>query len=67
MGLYSIPELKVWFLENYSNYSKYKVNMSKSCIRFKRMDDIPYKLIGELAKKVSVEKWIEVYEKQIKR
>ena len=51
-----------WFKAEYLKYSKYKLDMGKSCVRFKRMDDIPYKLIGELMKKVSVKQWIEIYE-----
>ena len=41
--------------------------MGKSCIRFKKIDDIPYKLIGELASKMSAEEWIEIYEANIKK
>jgi hypothetical protein len=56
-----------WFKTEYSKHTKYKLDMGKSCIRFKRMDDIPYKLIGELCTKITVEEWIKIYEKQIKR
>ena len=41
--------------------------MGKSCVRFKKMDEIPYKLIGELMKKISVKEWINIYEKNIKK
>ena len=41
--------------------------MGKSCLRFKKMDDIPYKLIGELSKKMTTQDWISIYEKAIKR
>ena len=44
-----------------------KLDMGKSCMRFKKPENIPYKLIGELCSKVSVEKWIETYEKNLKR
>ena len=46
---------------------KRKLNMGKSCVRFKKMDEIPYKLIGELMKKISVKEWINIYEKNIKK
>ena len=51
-----------WFKAEYPKHSKYKLDMGKSCVRFKKVDDIPYKLIGELMKKVSVKRWIEIYE-----
>ena len=41
--------------------------MGKSCIRFKRMNDIPYELIGELVGRISVDNWIQTYETAIKR
>ena len=41
--------------------------MGKSCIRLKKMEDIPFDLIGELAAKVSTEEWIDIYEASIKR
>ena len=48
------------------NHSKYKLDMGKSCIRFKRLDDIPFELIGKLCSKMTVKEWITVYEKEIK-
>jgi hypothetical protein len=56
-----------WFTGEYSKHSKYKLDMGKSCIRFKRMDDIPFELIGELCSKITVQEWIDIYENQIKR
>ncbi len=61
-GLYSDPELLKWFTDEYPKYSSYKLDMGKSCVRFKRMDDIPYPLIGELMSKVTVDDWIKTYE-----
>jgi hypothetical protein len=63
MGLYAKPELLNWFVTEYPKHSKAKLDMGKGCVRFKKMDDIPYKLIGELIKKVSVKNWIDSYEK----
>lgn len=63
MGLYANPELLNWFIAAYPKHSKAKLDMGKGCVRFKKMDDIPYTLIGELIKKVSVKNWIESYEK----
>lgn len=66
-GLYALPELSNWFKEEYAKRAKYKLDMGKSCVRLKRMDDIPYDLIGELMAKIDVDQWIEVYENILKR
>ena len=67
MGLYANPKLLDWFISEYPKYCKSKLDMGKSCIRFKKVDDIPYKLIGELSKKMTTKEWINIYEKNIKR
>ena len=67
MGIYADPELMEWFTTEYPKYSSRKLDMGKSCMRFKNMKDIPYKLIGELVGKVGVDDWIAQYEKNIKR
>lgn len=63
MGLYADPNLYEWFVSNYAKHSKYKLDMGKSCIRFKKVEAIPFELIGELVSKVSVNDWIATYEK----
>lgn len=67
MGLYSDPTLLKWFTAEYPKHSTAKLDMGKSCIRFKKPENIPYKLIGELIKKMTVKDWITTYEKLIKR
>ncbi|MEE9430914.1 MAG: DUF1801 domain-containing protein [Melioribacteraceae bacterium] len=67
MGIYAKPELLDWFVKEYPKHCKYKLDMGKSCVRFKKIDDIPYKLIGELMTKMSVKDWITLYEKNIKK
>lgn len=67
MGIYAQPELLKWFTTEYPKHTKAKLNMGKSCIRFKKTEDIPYKLIGELMKKITVKDWINTYEKNLKR
>ena len=66
MVLYAKPELINWFTSEYAKRSKYKLDMGKSCIRFKKMDDIPFDLIGELTAKVNTKEWINIYERTIK-
>lgn len=67
MGIYANPELLDWFVNEYPKHCKTKLDMGKSCIRFKKMDQIPYKLIGELMAKMTVNDWITLYEKNLKR
>lgn len=67
MGIYSNTELLEWFKQEYPKYSTHKLDMGKSCIRFKKTEDIPYELIAELATKMTPEEWITIYENQIKR
>ena len=67
MGIYAMPSLLKWFQTEYPKHSTAKLDMGKSCIRFKKPEHIPYKLIGELMKKISVKEWIELYEKNMKR
>ncbi len=67
MGMYANPELLEWFTTEYPKHCKRKLDMGKSCVRFKKMDDIPYQLIGELVQKMTPQQWIEMYEKNIKR
>lgn len=67
MVIYCDPKLKDWFVAEYPKHCKSKLDMGKSCIRFKKMDDIPYDLIAELLTKISVEKWVEIYENLLKR
>src|SRR5690606_21280003 len=66
MGIYSDPELMEWFVKEYPKHSKQKLDMGKSCVRFKKLDEIPYKLIGELMKKIPVKEWITKYEAVLK-
>lgn len=65
-GLYAKKELHDWFVAEYPKHTKYKLDMGKSCVRFKKMDDIPYDLIEELLGKMTVEEWISIYESVIK-
>ena len=67
MGMYSDPALLNWFTAEYPKHCKTKLDMGKSCVRLKKMEDIPYQLIGELASKVTADQWIETYEKALKR
>ncbi len=66
-GIYADKKLLDWFLAEYSNHIKAKLDMGKSCIRFKKMENIPFGLIAQLCQKMTVEDWIKLYEKNINR
>ena len=67
MGLYANKELYEWFTDEWKKRSSVKLDIGKSCIRFKKKEDIPFDLMGELIKKLTPEKWITLYESMIKR
>ena len=67
MGIYADPKLLDWFVTEYPKHSKQKLDMGKSCVRFKKLEEIPYTLIGELMQKMSSQEWIALYEKNIKK
>jgi len=66
-GIYADKKLNEWFVNEYPKHCKIRLDMGKSCIRFKKIDDIPYQLIAELTRKMSSQKWIQIYEKNVKR
>lgn len=67
MGIYADPKLLKWFTTEFAKVSTKKLDMGKSCIRFKKAEDVPIPLIGELCKKMSPQDWIDIYEKNLKR
>jgi uncharacterized protein YdhG (YjbR/CyaY superfamily) len=67
MGMYAKKEILDWFTSEYPKHCKYKLDMGKSCVRFKKIEDIPYELIGQLTAKMSVDEWIQVYENAFKK
>jgi len=67
MGIYADKGLMEWFLQQWNQYSSHKIDMGKSCIRFKNMQKIPYELFGELFAKMNPEAWIALYEKEFRK
>ena len=67
MGIYSNPDLLEWWKSEYNNHCKSKLDMGKSCIRFKKYDDIPFDLISELFSKMTAKDWINLYTKLLKK
>jgi hypothetical protein len=67
MGIYAIPELLEWFTAEYPKHSKFKLDIGKSCVRFKKPERITFELIGELMQKITPDDWIEIYETNYKK
>lgn len=67
MGIYADKDLYDWFVSEYKKYTNRKLDMGKSCIRFKKTEEIPYEIIGELCTKMTVEQWVDLYERNLKR
>ena len=67
MGLYASPKLLDWITTEYAKRAKGKLDMGKSCIRFKKSENIPFDLIGELMQKLSAKQWIEGYENAFRK
>jgi hypothetical protein len=67
MGIYANPKLLAWFKKEYPKHSKDKMDMGKSCLRFKKPDQIPFKFIGELVSKMTPKEWIALYESKYRR
>ena len=67
MGIYAEPELLEWFLSEYKAFNLRKLDMGKSCMRFKKWEEIPFELIDQLVARRSPEDWIAIYESQFKK
>lgn len=67
MGIYADPKLLKWFTSEFKKHSKARLDMGKSCIRFKKPDEIPFQLMGELVSKMTPQDWIKIYESKLKR
>ena len=66
MGLYAGPHLD-WFRKEWPKHSSKKMDMGKSCLRFKRAEEVPIELIGELATKFTPQQWVEAYQSALDR
>lgn len=66
IGLYADDKLLEWFTAEFPKHFNTKLDMGKSCIRFKKPEQIPFELIAQLAKKVTPNNWIETYVRQFR-
>lgn len=67
MGIMVYPDVLDWFVKEYAKYVKTKLDMGKSCIRFKNVKNIPYELIAQLCRKIDYQDYIQKYEAVINR
>jgi hypothetical protein len=67
MGIYADPKLMDWFVAEYPKHSTQKLDMGKSCMRFKKPEHIPFELIGQLMGKMTAQEWIDIYERLYKK
>ena len=61
MNVYGDQETERWFLDRYRVSGK-RLDMGKSCVRFKSVDDLPLDLVGEAVARTSVDDYIALYE-----
>ena len=61
MNIYADEKTQNWFLDSYKATGK-RLDMGKSCVRFRKLDDLPLDLIGEAVSRTPMEEWIGVYE-----
>lgn len=67
MGIYLDSALMEWFVAEFPKHSSQKLDMGKSCIRFKKWDQIPFELMGQLMQKMTSAQWIALYERNLKK
>lgn len=67
MGIYADPKLMDWFVAEYPKHSNQKLDMGKSCMRFKKPEHIPFELLGQLMGKMTAQQWIDMYESLYKK
>jgi hypothetical protein len=66
MGLYGGAHLD-WFKNEWPKHTNKKLDMGKACIRFKKPEDVPLDLIGELCTRMTPQQWIDCYESFLKQ
>ncbi len=66
-GIYASPEIHNWFVAEYPKHCKRKLDMGKSCIRFKKPEEIPFELVAQLMQKMTIHEWIDLYENNVSR
>jgi hypothetical protein len=60
-GIYMDPGGEAWVKAEFREAGK-KLDMGKSCIRFRKLDDVPLGVIGKIAARRTVDEFLAVYE-----
>jgi hypothetical protein len=66
MSVYGGEDQQAWFREEYRKSGK-KLDMGKSCVRFKKLEDLPLELIGRVIARTPPDEWIACYEASRRR
>jgi Domain of unknown function (DU1801) len=61
MAVYGSPEQAAWFREEFRKAGK-KLDMGKACVRFRKLDDLPLDVIGQVIARTPPDKYIAYYE-----
>ena len=59
-NVYGDESVEKWFRARYIETGK-RLDMGKSCVRFRKLDDLPLELVGEVVAKTPIDEFIEVY------
>jgi hypothetical protein len=62
LGVYGDEGTSTWFRERWARTGK-TLNMGKSCVRFRRLDDLPLGVVGEAIGRLSVDEFVAAYER----
>lgn len=64
MGVYFDPADAKWLADAWKKTGK-KLDMGKSCIRFKKLDDVPLDVVGAAIRRMPLAKYVGMYEAQL--
>lgn len=67
MGLYADPALLAWLKAECAKRLTKKLDMGKSCVRFRKPEDVPVELLADLCRRMTTKQWIALYESKLKR
>jgi uncharacterized protein YdhG (YjbR/CyaY superfamily) len=66
LGLYQEAPEEAWFRQQYADRGM-RLDMGKSCVRFKRLDEVPLDVLGEVIARIPVGAFVARYEDSRKR
>lgn len=63
--MYTDPDLAAWFADAYRAWLGRKPDMGKSCVRFKRVEDVPVELLAEVVRRMPLDTFLDRYTARI--